>query len=120
MGQEDDSPETENVGPLQEMPRRCRTWTSSETTCHQSRGGKSSKTRSEDHDIGEPCALKGASTVRMGGVGKVPAMATRRLPTIHDHHPKIWRSLNSVKSQDIDTCLHELRQERCRNPFQDY
>jgi hypothetical protein len=33
-------------------------------------------------ETGEPCALKGARTVRGGAVGNVPVMATRLPPTL--------------------------------------
>src|SRR5437667_63760 len=64
---EDDSPQTKDDAPLPNMSCRPACREAHETTNHRTRGSQS-PSKGENDDTGEPCALKGASTVRLGGV----------------------------------------------------
>ncbi len=57
---------------------------------------------------GEPCALKGASTVRRGAVGNVPAMVTRWPPTLLRVHRIQFSSENDLSYALLDENDHPI------------
>ena len=59
--------------------------------------------------IGEPDAVKVASPVRRGAVGKVPARVTRWLPTLHLYHlPTAWMDYDASAKQFTDQAKAKL------------
>ena len=59
--------------------------------------------------IGEPDAVKVASPVRRGAVGKVSVMITRWLPTLHLYHlPNVWVTYDAGARQFTDEAKAKL------------
>src|SRR5437667_6852379 len=103
MGQEDDRPQKEDHDPLSNVSRGHPCRTASETTTYRADGSESLPKEGHHSVTGEPDALKGASPVRRGTVGKGLAEILSEVPSDKSKDLRVPRWPSTLPLIDDDS-----------------